>query len=282
MMAEYILRLQCPDQAGIIHAVASGLLDCNANIVEQAQFSDPDSNKFCLRTRFETGEQNIDKVRELISVHIERFTPHLELRHSNDHRRVLIMVSKFDHCLEDLLYHYSIGDLPIDIPAIVANHQDCRTSAENHGIPFVYAPVTPETKADQEKQIFDLVEQHRIDYVVLARYMQIISPELCEKLSGRIVNIHHSFLPGFIGAKPYHQAYNRGVKMIGATSHFVTADLDEGPIIDQDIQRVGHSQTVENLVSIGRDVERRVLTRTVSLLAEDRIFLVGRRTVIFA
>ena len=281
-MAEYILQLQCPDQAGIIHAVASGLLGCQTNIVEQAQFSDPDMKQFCLRTRFETPETDIAKVQSAISAHVDRFSPQLELRHSNDHRRILLMVSKFDHCLEDLLYHYTIGDLPIDIPAIVSNHEDCRATAEAHNIPFIYLPVTPETKAEQEAKLFDLVEQYGIDYVVLARYMQIISPELCHKLPGRIVNIHHSFLPGFIGAKPYHQAYNRGVKMIGATSHFVTADLDEGPIIDQDIQRVGHSQTVENLVSIGRDVERRVLTRTVGLLAEDRVFLVGRRTVIFS
>jgi formyltetrahydrofolate deformylase len=281
-MAEYILQLQCADQSGIIHAVASGLLDCQANIVEQAQFSDPDSTQFCLRTRFETDMQDIENVKAAISTHVERFNPRLELRHSNDHRRVLILVSKFDHCLEDLLYHYSIGDLPIDIPAIVSNHEECRASADAHGIPFIYLPVTPATKAAQEQQINDLVEEHKVDYVVLARYMQILSDDICHKLAGRIVNIHHSFLPGFVGAKPYHQAYERGVKMIGATSHFVTPNLDEGPIIDQDIQRVGHSQTVDNLVSIGRDVERRVLTRTVGLIAEDRVFLVGRRTVIFA
>jgi len=281
-MAEYILQLQCADQSGIIHAVASGLLDCQANIVEQAQFSDPDLNQFCLRTRFETDMQDIENVKAAINAHVERFNPRLELRHSNDHRRVLILVSKFDHCLEDLLYHYSIGDLPIDIPAIVSNHEECRASAQAHGIPFIYLPVTNESKAEQEQQIIDLVAEHGIDYVVLARYMQILSADICQKLSGRIVNIHHSFLPGFVGAKPYHQAYERGVKMIGATSHFVTPDLDEGPIIDQDIQRVGHSQTVDNLVSIGRDVERRVLTRTVGLISEDRVFLVGRRTVIFA
>ena len=281
-MAEYILQLQCADQSGIIHAVASGLLDCQANIVEQAQFSDPDLTQFCLRTRFETEMQDIEAVETAINAHVQRFNPRLQLRHSNDHRKVLILVSKFDHCLEDLLYHYSIGDLPIDIAAIVSNHEDCRASAEAHAIPFIYLPVTPETKNEQEQKIIELVAEHKIDYVVLARYMQILSADICTKLPGKIVNIHHSFLPGFVGAKPYHQAYERGVKMIGATSHFVTPDLDEGPIIDQDIQRVGHSQTVENLVSIGRDVERRVLTRTVGLLAEDRVFLVGRRTVIFA
>ena len=281
-MAEYILQLQCPDQAGIIHAVSSGLLDCQANIVEQAQFSDPDLNQFCLRTRFETPETDINLVRNALNGHINRFNPHLDLRHSDDHRRILIMVSKFDHCLEDLLYYYSIGDLHVDIPLIVSNHEDCRAVAEAHNIPFVYLPVTADTKAEQEQKLLELVQQNEIDYVVLARYMQILSADVCERLPGQIVNIHHSFLPGFVGAKPYHQAYNRGVKMIGATSHFVTADLDEGPIIDQDIQRVGHAQTVENLVSIGRDVERRVLSRTVSLLSEDRVFLVGKRTVIFA
>lgn len=281
-MAEYILQLQCADQSGIIHAVASGLLDCQANIVEQAQFSDPDLTQFCLRTRFETNMQDLKTVEAAIKAHVDRFNPRFQLRHSSDHRRVLILVSKFDHCLEDLLYHYSIGDLAIDIPAIVSNHEDCRTSAQAHGIPFIYLPVTPETKNEQEQKIIDLVAEHDVDYLILARYMQILSTDVCEKLAGKIVNIHHSFLPGFIGAKPYHQAYERGVKMIGATSHFVTPDLDEGPIIDQDIQRVGHAQDVEKLVSIGRDVERRVLTRTVGLLAEDRVFLVGRRTVIFA
>ena len=265
-MPQYILQLQCADQSGIIHAVASGLLECQSNIVEQAQYSDPDRNEFCLRTRFETTEQQLEVVKSGLLTHVSRFNPRLEIRHLEDKRRMLILVSKFDHCLEDLLYHYSIGDLDIEIPAIVSNHEDCRASAEAHGIPFIYLPVTPETKQEQEQKILDLVRQHQVDFVILARYMQILSAAFCAELPGRIVNIHHSFLPGFIGAKPYHQAYDRGVKMIGATSHFVTADLDEGPIIDQDIQRVGHAQAPERLVSIGRDVERRVLTRTVGLL----------------
>jgi formyltetrahydrofolate deformylase len=281
-MTEYILQLQCEDQAGIIHAVSSGLLDCSANIVEQAQFSDPDTNQFCLRTRFETDQDSLEAVRSALLSHVDRFAPRLDLRHSHDHRRMLIMVSKFEHCLEDLLYHYSNGDLQVDIPAIVSNHEDARALAQAHGIEFIYLPVTPETKRAQEEKLLELVDQHQVDIVVLARYMQVLSPELCNSLPGRIVNIHHSFLPGFVGAKPYHQAYKRGVKMIGATSHFVTADLDEGPIIEQDIQPVGHAQTVENLISIGRDVERRVLSRTVDLLAQDRVFQVGRRTVIFS
>ena len=281
-MTEYVLRLHCADQAGIIHAVSTGLLDCGANIVEQAQFSDPDLNEFCLRTRFESPEQDIERVKQNLAAQIDRFHPEFTLRLTSDRRRVLLMVSKYDHCLVDLLYRHSIGDLHVDIPVIVSNHEDCRSIAEAHGIPFVYLPVTPDTKADQEQALLKLVAEYDVDFVVLARYMQVLSSDLCNALPGRIINIHHSFLPGFVGAKPYHQAYNRGVKMIGATAHFVTADLDQGPIIDQDIQRVGHAQTAEDLVSIGRDVERRVLSHTVGLVAEDRVFLVGRRTVVFA
>jgi len=281
-MTEYVLRLQCADQAGIIHAVSTGLLDCGANIVEQAQFSDPDLNEFCLRTRFETPEQDINRVRQTLTTQLDRFHPEFNLRLTSDRRRVLLMVSKYDHCLVDLLYRHSIGDLHVDIPVIVSNHEDCRSIADAHGIPFVHLPVTPTNKADQEQALLKLVAEYDADFVVLARYMQVLSEELCNALPGRIINIHHSFLPGFVGAKPYHQAYNRGVKMIGATAHFVTAHLDEGPIIDQDIQRVGHAQTAEDLVSIGRDVERRVLSHTVGLIAEDRVFLVGRRTVVFA
>jgi len=281
-MTEYVLRLQCADQAGIIHAVSTGLLDCGANIVEQAQFSDPDLNEFCLRTRFETPEQDINRVRQALTTQLDRFHPEFNLRLTSDRRRVLLMVSKYDHCLVDLLYRHSIGDLHVDIPVIVSNHEDCRSIADAHGIPFVHLPVTPTNKADQEQALLKLVAEYDADFVILARYMQVLSEELCNALAGRIINIHHSFLPGFVGAKPYHQAYNRGVKMIGATAHFVTAHLDEGPIIDQDIQRVGHAQTAEDLVSIGRDVERRVLSHTVGLIAEDRVFLVGRRTVVFA
>jgi formyltetrahydrofolate deformylase len=281
-MTEYVLRLQCSDQAGIIHAVSTALLDCGANIVEQAQFSDPDLNEFCLRTRFETPEEDIERVKQTLATQIDRFHPEFTLRLTNDRRRVLLMVSKHDHCLVDLLYRHSIGDLQVDIPVIVSNHEDCRSIADAHSIPFVYLPVTPDTKADQEQALLKLVASYDVDFVVLARYMQVLSSDLCNALPGRIINIHHSFLPGFVGAKPYHQAYNRGVKMIGATAHFVTAHLDEGPIIDQDIQRVGHAQSAEDLVSMGRDVERRVLSHTVGLVSEDRVFLVGRRTVVFA
>ena len=281
-MPEYVLTLRCPDQAGIVHAVATGLLDCDSNIVEQAQFTDPDLGLFCLRTRFESHEADPDVVRDAIAARVARFDPVLSLRPVAQHRRALLMVSKFDHCLVDLLYRHDIGELPIDIPLIVANHDDLRPIAERHAIPFVHLPVTKDTKESAEKELLGLVTEHRIDVVVLARYMQILSDRLCAQLPGRVVNIHHSFLPGFKGARPYHQAHERGVKIIGATAHFVTADLDEGPIIEQDVQRVSHSQTADDLVEMGRDVERRVLSRAVRLVAEDRVILTGSRTVVFA
>ena len=191
------------------------------------------------------------------------------------------MVSKFDHCLVDLLYRHEIGELPIEIPVIVSNHRDCEHIAERHGIPFVYLPVTTETKPEQEAALLNLTIEHNIDVVILARYMQVLSDALCSELSGRIINIHHSFLPGFKGARPYHQAHERGVKLIGATAHFVTAQLDEGPIIEQEVERVTHAHTANDLAEIGRDVERLVLARAVRLFAEDRIMLAGKRTVVF-
>ncbi|MCL4161817.1 UNVERIFIED_CONTAM: hypothetical protein GTU68_000678 [Idotea baltica] len=193
----------------------------------------------------------------------------------------MIMVSKFDHCLADLLYRWQAGSLKIDIPVIVSNHPDLAPLAEHHGIPFVHLPVTKDTKPEQEAQILALVEEHEIDLVVLARYMQILSDNLCEALSGRAINIHHSFLPGFKGAKPYHQAHERGVKLVGATAHFVTADLDEGPIIEQDVARVTHAHTAEQLVAFGQDTERLVLSRAVRYWAEDRVHLIGSKTVVF-
>lgn len=279
---EQILTLTCPDRSGVIHAVTTGLLDCGANILEQAQFTDPEQGLFCLRTRFETPSASPEQVHEAVSTRLEGFSPTLAVRRASSHRRALIMVSKFDHCLVDLLYRHDLGELPIDIPLIVSNHVDCQPLAERHGIPFVHIPVTKETKPDAERALLDAVAEHEIDVVVLARYMQVLSDTLCGQLSGRIINIHHSFLPGFKGARPYHQAHERGVKIIGATAHFVTADLDEGPIIEQDVQRVSHADSADELVSIGRDVERRVLSRAVRMYAEDRIFLLGQRTVVFS
>jgi formyltetrahydrofolate deformylase len=192
-----------------------------------------------------------------------------------------MMVTKESHCLRDLLYLYELGELPIEIPLVISNHSDLRSLVESHGIPFLELPVAAGKKEAQEAQVLAEIEKLKIDFVVLARYMQVLSPEFCQKLSGKIINIHHSFLPGFKGAKPYHQAHERGVKIIGATAHFVTRDLDEGPIIEQDIAHVTHTSTPEDLISLGRDIERRVLAKAVKLYAEDRIFLLANKTVVF-
>jgi formyltetrahydrofolate deformylase len=277
----YLLTLTCQDRPGIIHAVAGALLDVSANVLEQAQFTDQDSGLFAMRTRFEAPDDDAPAVRRLVEERTAGFSPTVDVRLEQSRRRVLVMVSKYDHCLVDLLYRYENGELPVDIPLVVSNHEDCRPLVERHGIPFVVLPVTPETKSAQEARLLALVEEHAIDVVVLARYMQVLSDDLCSRLPGRIINIHHSFLPGFKGARPYHQAHARGVKLIGATAHFVTADLDEGPIIEQGVQRVDHASTPDDLAEIGRDVERLVLARAVRLFAEDRIVLDGKRTIVF-
>jgi formyltetrahydrofolate deformylase len=280
-MERYILTLTCQDTSGIIHAIAGGLLDVQANVLEQAQFTDEPLNQFCLRTRFESPERDAAVVRSAVEGATGRFNPAFTLRREADRRRIIIMVSQQDHCLVDLLYRYGIGELPVEIPLIVSNHPDCRDIAERHGIEFLHLPVTPDTKEAQERRLLECVEKHQVDFVVLARYMQILSDDLCGQLSGRVVNIHHSFLPGFKGARPYHQAHERGVKLIGATAHFVTADLDEGPIIEQGVERVNHADSPEALAEIGRDIERVVLARAVRLLADDRIIRTGSRTVVF-
>lgn len=276
----YILTLRCVDGPGIVHAITGSLLGIQGNILEQAQFTDEDSGIFSLRTKFESP-QVIEVVRAAVEAAATPFNAEMSLRHESDRRRALIMVSKFDHCLVDLLYRHEIGELPIEIPVIVSNHRDCEHIAKRHGIPFVYLPVTPETKPKQEAALLKLTAEHNVDVVILARYMQVLSDELCSQLSGRIINIHHSFLPGFKGARPYHQAHERGVKLIGATAHFVTAQLDEGPIIEQEVERVTHAHSANDLAEIGRDVERLVLARAVRLFAEDRIMLTGKRTVVF-
>ena len=281
MTTTYVLTLTCPDQRGIIHAITGALLEVGGNILEQAQFTDASSGLFCLRSRFESPEDDVEVVTSVVDVGTHRFDPRISIRKEREHRRVLIMVSKYDHCLVDLLYRHETGELPVDIPAVVSNHEDCRELVERHGIRFIHLPVTDQTKADQEAELLRVVADLRIDLVVLARYMQVLSDGLCSELSGRMINIHHSFLPGFKGAKPYHQAYARGVKLIGATAHFVTADLDEGPIIEQGVERVSHSDTADDLAQIGRDVERMVLSRAVRWYAEDRILLTGERTVVF-
>ena len=285
----HILTLACPDRPGIVHAVSAGLLDIAGNIAENAQFSEPDSGIFCLRTVVDTDVGDPGDVRAAVlarlaaaGVHVGGAATTVHVRRADHRPKVLIMVSKADHCLVDLLYRWRTGALPIDIPAIVSNHPDLAEHAERHGIEFRHLPVTPATKADQERQLRTLIDEFAIELVVLARYMQILSTDLCRDLAGRAINIHHSFLPGFKGARPYHQAYHRGVKLVGATAHFVTADLDEGPIIEQDVARVNHSHTAEELTRLGQDTERVVLARAVRLWSEDRIALVGSKTVVFA
>ena len=277
----YVMTLQCPDAPGIVRATTGIIFELGGNIVENDQFTDPLTGEFCMRTRFDTALGDLDAVRERLYAELSRFRPRLGLRLNHERRRILVMASSVDHCLADLLYHREQGDLPVEIVAIVSNHPNLAPLAERYGVPFYEVPVSADTKYAAEARLRELVTTYDVDYVVLARYMQILSGELCTELSGRIVNIHHSFLPGFKGARPYHQAYQRGVKLIGATAHFVTSDLDEGPIIEQDVARVTHARDPKDLVSLGADIERRVLTRAVRLLGEDRVALVGQRTVVF-
>lgn len=280
-MGTYILAITCADTSGIIHAISGALLKADGNILEQEQFSDLHTGLFFARTRFESPVEDLEELRAGVREQLLPFQPQLHLRRQSDHRRALIMVSQYDHCLLDLLYRWSAGELPLQIEGVVSNHQTCRPIAERYGLPFHYLPVTAQTKAEQEERLLAMVAERDIDLVVLARYMQILSDPTCQRLSGKVINIHHSFLPGFKGARPYHQAYERGVKLIGATAHFVTSDLDEGPIIEQQVVRVNHVATPEDLAEVGRDIERGVLSRAVRLFAEDRVFLNRQRTVVF-
>ena len=280
-MEQFILTLRCSDRPGIVRALADGIVAAEGNILESAQYADEVTGQFTIRIRFEASEGSVEVARAAIAERVSGFDCVLTLRPISQRPRALIMVSKFDHCLVDLLYRWQRGELPIEIPLVVSNHNDLREIVERVGISFVHLPVTADTKPAAEAQLLELVDANQIDFVVLARYMQVLSDDLCRTLSGRVINIHHSFLPGFKGAKPYHQAYERGVKLIGATAHYVTADLDEGPIIEQDVVRVTHAQTAEELATMGRDVERVVLSRAVKLHAEDRAILVGHRTVVF-
>jgi formyltetrahydrofolate deformylase len=278
---DLIATLQCADQPGIVHAMTSAVLACGGNIIENQQFTDEPTNTFVMRTRFETT-QGIDAARKSLSDGLGKFSPTLHIRPTQNKPRALVLVTKESHCLRDLLYLLELGELPIEIPVVVSNHEELRSLVESHGFTFIHLPVTAQTKAAQEKELLALIEKHSIDFVVLARYMQVLSNEFCAALPGRIINIHHSFLPGFKGAKPYHQAHARGVKIIGATAHFVTANLDEGPIIEQDVAHVSHTSTPDDLIALGRDIERRVLAKAVKLYAQDRIFIVGERTVVFS
>ncbi len=281
-MANYVVTLKCNDVPGIVRTTSSAIVAVGGNILENDQFTDPVTNLFCMRTRFETTLDDVEVIRVQLENDLAPFSPSLGVRREDVRRRALIMVSNYDHCLAELLYRHEQDDLPLDIVAVVSNHGDCRALAERYDVPFNEIAVDPESKSAAENELRTLLARLDVDFIVLARYMQILSPELCRDFAGRIINIHHSFLPGFKGARPYHQAYERGVKLIGATAHFVTSDLDEGPIIEQDVVRVSHARQAKDLVSLGRDIERSVLARAVKLVAEDRVALVGQRTVIFS
>ncbi|SCZ14341.1 formyltetrahydrofolate deformylase [Streptomyces sp. 136MFCol5.1] len=280
---QYVLTLSCPDRQGIVHAVSSYLLMTGCNIEDSQQFGDHDTGLFFMRVHFSADAPvTVEKLRASFAAVGDSFRMEWQIHRSSERMRVVLMVSKFGHCLNDLLFRASIGALPVEIAAVVSNHTDFAELVASYDIPFRHIPVTKDNKAEAEAQLLELVRAENVELVVLARYMQVLSDDLCKQLSGRIINIHHSFLPSFKGAKPYHQAHARGVKLIGATAHYVTADLDEGPIIEQEVERVGHGVTPDELVAIGRDVECQALARAVKWHAERRILLNGRRTVIFA
>lgn len=281
-MTSYVLTVSCKSTRGIVAAISGYLAEQGCNIVDSSQFDDLDTGKFFMRVSFisEQGAKR-DKIEAGFSTVAEKFSMAWELHDATQRMKVLLMVSRFGHCLNDLLYRWKIGALPIDIVGVVSNHFDYQKVVVNHDIPFHHIKVTRENKPQAEAQLMDLVEQTGTDLIVLARYMQVLSDDLCKKMSGRIINIHHSFLPSFKGANPYKQAYERGVKLIGATAHYVTADLDEGPIIEQDVARITHAQSAEDYVSIGRDVESQVLARAIHAHIHNRTFINGNRTVVF-
>jgi formyltetrahydrofolate deformylase len=279
----YILTISCPDTVGIVAAVSGFLSDHGDFISESSHFGDSTSKRFFMRTVYleRTPVPLQGDFDASFSEIAERFSMDWQRHDAEARVRVMILVSRFDHCLNDILYRYRTGDIAIDIPAILSNHSDLAPLAEWHGIPFHHLPLTPETREQQEAKILELVDEHEIDLVVLARYMQILSSGMCDKLKGRIINIHHSFLPSFKGGKPYHQAHARGVKLIGATAHYVSDDLDDGPVIEQAVERVDHTFTPEKLISVGRDIENVVLARAIRYHVEHRVLLNGMKTVVF-
>ena len=288
--SSFVLTLDCVDRPGIVNAVVGHLFERNGNIRELKQFDDQRAGWCFLRVDFTLppspstsdggGSAQIDELKASFAAVAEKFGMRFELRPAREARRVLIMVSKFAHCLNDLLFRARVGDLPIDVVAVVSNHRDHESLVQWHGIPFHHVPVTPDTKPAAEAELLRLVDEHDVELVVLARYMQILSDQLAGELTGRAINIHHSFLPSFKGARPYHQAYDRGVKSVGATAHYVSGDLDEGPIIAQQVQEVDHAYTPEDLASAGRDTECKALSNAVRWHCENRVILHGNRTVI--
>ena len=276
----FSLTLSCPDRPGIVHGVSGALVDVGANITESQQYGSPDTGTFFMRVALTTSSLVTDLRAALLPV-AETFGMDWALEETERRTRTLIMVSKAAHCLNDLLFQHRSGTLPIEIPVIVSNHRDLEDLAAFYGVEFHHIPVTPDTKDEAEDALRAVMQEHDIELVVLARYMQILSDTLCTDLRGRAINIHHSFLPSFKGAKPYHQAHARGVKLIGATAHYVTAALDEGPIIEQEVTRVDHARTAEQLATIGRELEGRALVQAVQWHAERRVLLDGRRTIVF-
>lgn len=279
----FIMTIQCPDRAGLVAAVSATLSGAGCFIEELAQFGDRGTGRFAMRVQMsaESGDQAVERLQSTFPLIAVRFDMTWRLYQVDQRPRVLLMVSKFDHCLRDLIYRQQSGTLKADFAAIVSNHETLRPIAERAGIPYHYVPVTADTKPEAEARLEEIVSDTGSELIVLARYMQVLSGELCARYPGRVINIHHSFLPSFKGAKPYHRAYDRGVKLIGATAHYVTDDLDEGPIIEQGIERVDHSRSAEELVAIGRDVEALTLARAVKLHVERRVFINGHRTIVF-
>jgi formyltetrahydrofolate deformylase len=276
----YVLTLSCPDRPGIVHAVSGFLLERGGNIEEAAQYNDPDTGLFFMRVQFACDRHSRDDLQGELKSFAEPFGMNWQLHATTQPMRTVILVSRDGHCLNDLLFRWKSG-LALDIRAIVSNHREFYQLAASYNVPFHHIPVTAATKAQAEARQLEIVESEGAELVVLARYMQILSDDLCRKLAGRAINIHHSFLPSFKGAKPYYQAHDRGVKLIGATAHYVTADLDEGPIIEQDVARADHSKTVDDLTAMGRDTESQVLARAVKWHSEHRVLLNGHKTVIF-
>ena len=288
MHPEYILTLSCPDRRGIVHRVSGFLVEHGCNIIDSAQFGDAQSKLFFMRVHFSADDPSVsdEVLRADFAMVARELQMTAQLHDARKKPRMMLMVSKIGHCLNDLLFRYKSGLLPVEIPAIVSNHTDFYQLSASYNIPFHHLPLaagaSPEEKRAQEQRVLEIVKANEIDLVVLARYMQILSPEMCAALKGRAINIHHSFLPSFKGAKPYYQAHERGVKLIGATAHFVTSDLDEGPIVEQDVERVDHSMGPDTLTAIGRDVECVVLARAVKCFVEHRILLNGHKTVVFS
>jgi formyltetrahydrofolate deformylase len=278
-----VLTLSCPDAPGIVHAVSGFLVQKRCTILESQQFDDPQSGTFFMRVRFAHAlghPLDVPGLRDAFAAVAGPWEMTWRLVDASERQRVLLMASKYAHCLNDLLFRTSIGDLKLDVVAVVSNHPDLKRLADDAGVPFRHVPVTPETKAEAERELLELVRAERVELVVLARYMQVLSDGACRELEGRAINIHHSMLPSFKGARPYHQAYERGVKVIGATAHYVTAELDEGPIIEQEMERVDHAMTAEDFEAAGREVECRALARAVRWHTENRIALNGSKTVV--